>query len=94
MLIPFTVSQSNSNSIYPTLTSQPPDFAGQDTPYQVIPTGTDIPPGATANVSVQNWRGTKLYGYNRCREWMRRKYFESPSFPLRTLSDETCFGKL
>lgn len=51
-----------------TPTVQPADFAGEDTPYQVIPTGTDIPPGANStDLSAQNKVGTRLYGYNLCR---------------------------
>jgi hypothetical protein len=48
-----------------TPTAQPPDFPGSETPYQVIPTGTDIPPGETG-VSGQNKVGTFLYSYNDC----------------------------
>ncbi|KAM0796822.1 hypothetical protein BDR22DRAFT_505206 [Usnea florida] len=50
----------------PSPTTQPPDFPGEDTPYRITPTGTDIPPGATGNVSAQNKIGTWLYGYTGC----------------------------
>ena len=53
----------------PSPTTQPPDFSGEDTPYLVSPTGTDIPPGATGNVSAQNKVGTWLYGYNGCKKF-------------------------
>lgn len=42
----------------------PPDFPGAETPYRVVPTGTDA--GALNKV------GTYLYGYNGC-----KKYFGS-----------------
>ena len=73
LLIPYTVSQSTSVSTGSTPTSQPPDFAGQDTPFRVVPTGTDIPLAPKGNLSVQNAIGTWLYGYNGCKQF--RTYF-------------------
>lgn len=68
-----TVAQTSAASNNPTSTSPPPDFSGEDTPYQVIPTGTDIPPGATGSVSAQNKVGTWLYGYNGCKNFAGAK---------------------
>lgn len=44
----------------------PPDL-GDETPYQVIPTGADAPQ-ATGTVLPQNIIGTRLYGYRKCKE--------------------------
>ena len=44
--------------------AQPPaDYPGTETPYQVIPTGTDAP-AATGTVTPENVLGTFLYSYN------------------------------
>ena len=56
-------------TISQTPTTQPPDFSGEDTPYKVVPTGTDIPPGAPSNVSASNSLGTWLYGYTGCKNF-------------------------
>ena len=64
-----TVSQSSAGSDTLTPTTQPPDFSGEDTPYKVIPTGTDVPSGAPSNVSAQNSLGTWLYGYTGCKSF-------------------------
>ena len=79
LLTPCIASQNLSASIGPTPTSQPPDFAGEDTPYGIILNGTAIPPAATGNVSVQNRIGTWLYGYNGCGK-IFCTYFERSSF--------------
>ena len=59
----------SQDSATPVTTAQPLDFAGEDTPYQVTPTGTDIPPGATGDVGTQNILGTWLYGYTGCKKY-------------------------
>ena len=41
LLLPSTFAQG---SAAPTV--QPANFSGDDTPYQVVPNGTDIPPGS------------------------------------------------
>lgn len=52
-----------------TPTVQPVDFSGEEAPYLVIPTGTDIPPGSSrTDVSTQNSIGTWLYGYTGCKK--------------------------
>ena len=79
LLTPCIASQNLSASTGPTPTSQPPDFAGEDTPYGIIPNGTNIPFAATGNVSVQNRIATWLYGYNGCGE-IFCTYFERSSF--------------
>ena len=56
LLLPSTFAQG---SAAPTV--QPANFSGDDTPYQVVPNGTDIPPGS---VFPLNKLGTWLYGYN------------------------------
>ena len=40
LLLQYTVAQESASPIV-----QPADFSGEDTPYQIIPNGTDIPPG-------------------------------------------------
>lgn len=51
-------------------TVQPHDLSGEDTPYRVIPTGTDIPPGSSStDLSTHNILGTFLYGYTGCKEF-------------------------
>lgn len=50
-------------------TVQPADFSGDDSPYQVVPTGTDIPPeSSSSDLSAQNKLGTWLYGYTDCKK--------------------------
>ena len=58
LLSQYTIAQDT-----PSPTVQPADFSGDDTPYQVVPTGTDIPPG---DASVLNKLGIWLYGYTDC----------------------------
>ena len=60
LLLRCTIAQESASP-----TVQPADFSGDDTPYQVVPTGTDIPPG---DVSALNKLGTWLYGYNDCKK--------------------------
>ena len=79
LLTPCIAIQNLSTSTGPTPTSKPPDFAGEDTPYGIIPNDTGIPPAATGNVSVQNRIATWLYGYNGCGE-IFCTYFERSSF--------------
>lgn len=48
---------------------QPADFTGENTPYHVILTGTDIPPGSSStDVSAQNKLGTWIYSYTDCQK--------------------------
>ena len=79
LLTPCIASQNLSASTAPTPTSQPPDFAGEDTPYGIIPNDTDFLPMATGNLSVQNRIATWLYGYNGCSE-IFCTYFKRSSF--------------
>lgn len=57
----------------PAPAAEPPYFSGEDTPYQVAPTSTDIPPTATGDVGTKNRFGTWLYGYNGCRKFAGAK---------------------
>ncbi|KAB8276872.1 hypothetical protein BDV30DRAFT_235120 [Aspergillus minisclerotigenes] len=50
----------------------PADFPDNETPYRVIPTGTDAP-DATGTVSPNNIRGTYLYGYVGCEQFKGAK---------------------
>lgn len=74
LILRCTIGQMSARSDDRTPTTPPPpDFSGEDTPYLAIPTGTDIPPGATGNVSAQNRIGTWLYGYTGCNDFPRAK---------------------
>lgn len=46
--------------------AQPPDFPGTETPYQVTPTGTDIPAATSSDAATNNKVGTFLYAYTDC----------------------------
>lgn len=64
LVLQCTVAQETASP-----TVQPADFSGEDTPYQVIPSGTDIPPGSSStDVSALNKLGTWLYGYTDCQK--------------------------
>lgn len=60
--------RSTAGQDSPTLSSQPepPDFAGEDTPYQIQPNPADVPP--PDGVQIQNTFGTWLYGYIGCKK--------------------------
>ncbi|KAH8589906.1 Spherulation-specific family 4-domain-containing protein [Bisporella sp. PMI_857] len=49
-----------------TSAAQPPDFPGTETPYQVTPTGTDVPAATGTDVAPANKLGTLLYAYVDC----------------------------
>ena len=51
-----------------TTTALPSDDSGDEPPYYLTPTGTDIPPGPTGNANTQNKVGTHLYGYTDCKK--------------------------
>ena len=53
----------NPSSDSPTPTGYPGTEAS---PYSVVPTGTDIPPGASGSVAAQNKVGTYLWSYDGC----------------------------
>lgn len=64
LVLQCTVAQETASP-----TVQPADFSGEDTPYQVIPSGTDIPPGSSStDVLALNKLGTWLYGYTDCQK--------------------------
>lgn len=53
-----------------TPTAKPTDFLGKDTPYKIVPTDTEIPPGfRSTNASADNFFGTWLYGYISCKKF-------------------------
>ena len=60
LLLPYTSAQESASPAV-----QPADFSGDDTPYQIVLNGTDIPHG---NVSALNKLGTWLYGYTDCKK--------------------------
>lgn len=62
LLVQYTLSQGPNSADSPT----PTDYPGTESPYLVIPTGTDIPPGASGSVAAQNKVGTYLYSYDGC----------------------------
>lgn len=59
-----TLSQTLQSSDSPT----PTGFPGTESPYLLIPTGTDLPPEASGSVAVQNKVGTYLWSYDGCRD--------------------------
>ena len=62
LFVQYSLSQGPNSADSPT----PTDYPGTETPYLVMPTGTDIPPGASGSVITQNKVGTYLYGYTGC----------------------------
>jgi len=65
LLVQNTLSQGPNSADSPT----PTDFPGTESPYHVVPTGTDIPPGASGSVAAQNKVGTFLYDYTGCKDF-------------------------
>lgn len=56
-------------SAMPSKTSQqePPNFQGEDTPYQIVPNTDDVPAPEGDDIEIQNKLGTWLYGYTGCK---------------------------
>lgn len=84
-----------------TPTVQPVEFSGEEAPYHVILTGTDIPPrSSSTDVSTQNSIGTWLYRYTGCkklsapepREKLTMPIMRHGSFPIHLGSLLTLIG--
>ncbi|KAL8914851.1 MAG: hypothetical protein Q9172_007013, partial [Xanthocarpia lactea] len=52
-----------------TTQKEPPNFQGEDTPYQIVPNTDDVPAPEGDDVEIMNKLGTWLYGYTGCKDF-------------------------
>ncbi|KAI4256559.1 MAG: hypothetical protein L6R42_006149 [Xanthoria sp. 1 TBL-2021] len=52
-----------------TTQKEPPNFQGEDTPYQIVPNTNDVPAPEGDDLEIMNKVGTWLYSYTGCKDF-------------------------